>query len=954
MLKRIISFSLLLLFFQNGFCIDPEKITDPTIINYDRTDYNASTQNWAIAQGADNIMWFANIGEILWFNGSEWGSVAIPNSSIVRSVSWISDNTILAGAFAEFGSIEKDIYGDYYYSSWLDKIPEKYRNLTDIWKIYELNNTVYLQTFEYILMFRNNAFIGAFETPTQFRFSFISNGRLYIEEIGTGLKVLIDNDLTTLEKGEFFQDKVICSVGHASGRLTIGTMQNGIFIFRNGTWEEWDTELNRQLKEHILFCGLQMEKNLYIFGTVKNGAIITNEKGEIQKVLNKKNGLQNNTVLSVFRDNEKNIWLGLDKGIDYIKVNFQFSRIKSEEGLGTGYASISYNDQLYLGTNQGVYSWSDGANEFQIIENSAGQVWSFEIINDRLYCCHHNGIYRIDEDGAKLIFNNAGTWKLLKVPGKDNTYVAGCYTGLYAIDFGKSIRQWPLEGFNESCRIFEFDEDGSIWMSHGYKGIYRIKTNDEFTFVESVSFFGENQGLPSNTNNEVFKYGEHIIVAAKDGFYSYNDIIGLMQPFTSWNEMLRVEHPVTKVYTDPWGRISIFNGGKITWALINEDTLTYIDEYSFLPLKNIIFHAFENIYFLSHDIALIGTTEGFCLYNRNLQFSQNSTVPLEVSHLYSIVGRNGLPKRINHAYGSRNLRLPYQQNNLFIDLSAPLFQNKEFLEIRYRINNSPESTKVLNNQVVLQDLEDKKYIIEIIAEDLARKTFSEPLVVEVIILPPWFRRWFAYIAYSVLLIALILTAVLILRKYFERLKRREQLFQRKKMMQQQMKLQEQAEAAEKQIIIMKNEKLELENRIKAEEIANSTMELVYKNKMLINVKENLKIIQKENSIEVRNNAIKSILRQIDRDLNNEEKWIVFEKNFDEVHENFLNRLKESHPALTAKDLRLCAYLRMNLSSKEIAPLLRISIRSVEISRYRLRKKLGLQRDHNLSDYILLF
>jgi AraC family chitin signaling transcriptional activator len=124
--------------------------------------------------------------------------------------------------------------------------------------------------------------------------------------------------------------------------------------------------------------------------------------------------------------------------------------------------------------------------------------------------------------------------------------------------------------------------------------------------------------------------------------------------------------------------------------------------------------------------------------------------------------------------------------------------------------------------------------------------------------------------------------------------------------------------------------------------------------MLLTVKEKLKNIQSEKNIDTRNGVIRQMLRSIDRDLNNMEKWKVFDENFDEVHEDFMNRFKEKHANITAKDMRLCALLRMNLSSKEIAPLLRISIRSVEISRYRLRKKIDLPHDINLTDYIVHF
>ena len=89
-------------------------------------------------------------------------------------------------------------------------------------------------------------------------------------------------------------------------------------------------------------------------------------------------------------------------------------------------------------------------------------------------------------------------------------------------------------------------------------------------------------------------------------------------------------------------------------------------------------------------------------------------------------------------------------------------------------------------------------------------------------------------------------------------------------------------------------------------------------------------------------------------MTSEESWRIFEDNFNEVHEDFLKRLKQQFPDLSPGDLKLAAYLRMNLSSKEISPLLFISVRSIENKRSRLRKKLGLKEEDNLVDFIICF
>ena len=81
-------------------------------------------------------------------------------------------------------------------------------------------------------------------------------------------------------------------------------------------------------------------------------------------------------------------------------------------------------------------------------------------------------------------------------------------------------------------------------------------------------------------------------------------------------------------------------------------------------------------------------------------------------------------------------------------------------------------------------------------------------------------------------------------------------------------------------------------------------------------------------------------------------WEQFARHFDQVHSHFLKKVRQHYPQLTVKDHRLCAYLRMNLSSKEMASLMNISVRSVEVARYRLRKKLALESEVNLVEFML--
>ncbi|MBT8221926.1 MAG: LuxR family transcriptional regulator, partial [Eudoraea sp.] len=151
---------------------------------------------------------------------------------------------------------------------------------------------------------------------------------------------------------------------------------------------------------------------------------------------------------------------------------------------------------------------------------------------------------------------------------------------------------------------------------------------------------------------------------------------------------------------------------------------------------------------------------------------------------------------------------------------------------------------------------------------------------------------------------------------------------------------------DKEIIRIKNDQLKADFKDKSNELAASTMSIIKKNQLLSQVKEQLTAAQDDNG------SVKKIVAIIDRNLKQTDDWELFKEAFNNADRDFLKNLEKTHPNLTPNDIRLCSYLRLNLSSKEMAELLHISPRSVEIKRYRLRKKLNLTHDENLVSYIL--
>ena len=138
------------------------------------------------------------------------------------------------------------------------------------------------------------------------------------------------------------------------------------------------------------------------------------------------------------------------------------------------------------------------------------------------------------------------------------------------------------------------------------------------------------------------------------------------------------------------------------------------------------------------------------------------------------------------------------------------------------------------------------------------------------------------------------------------------------------------------------------------ELAQAKVEVIHKTETLMKLKEQLELLIKNSDDLNHSKHLKNIWIIVHNELEDSDNWDNFSMNFDRAHNDFLKRIKNEFPHLSAKDLKLCAYLRMNMSTKEIAPLLNISIRGVEIGRYRIRKKLGIPHQQNLNEYMMTY
>lgn len=935
--------------------------TIPFLKHYPKSVYKAGTQNWQIIQSANDVIYFANNYGVLKFDGNHWQLKPIDNNSVVRSICEIGKDSILVGGYAEFGLIQTNKFGDMYYESWLDKVPQEHLGFREVWRIYSVDNKVFVQSFTHLLVFEDGIFKHCFRSQEQFKYMFKLNGRIYIQDLGVGVFLFSNKELKKLDEFDYYNDKEIWSLIPLNNNIIlVGTQLNGVFIQENLKNSIWNSAANNFVKKNNLFCALKMSNDRLIFGTIQGGYIETDLQGNITSFVNKKSGLQNNTVLCLFEDRQKNIWIGLDNGIDYALLNAPLLIVKKRDGFGMGYASAMFNDKLYVGTNQGLYyipvdektNKHSFNNDFKAFKEAQGQVWNLVVINNELFVCHNFGLFQIKDNKLIKLNVNAGVWNIKPFPLMPDLLLIGSYEGFYVYNKKSGVIK-KIKGFDLPVRRFEFDSNNEVFLSHGYKGIYHLRIDLTSSTCVLVNQFDSKNGLPFNHGNDLFKLKDKLIVTTDSAVYSYSGKSFSKYPI--WNSFFNNDvSGITSLNEIDENIYYCFKNGflyKITWL---NDNMFDVQNEQFALVSNTFPRGYENMLVLSESDYLFGNEHGFILYDSKKSYYKNNLIKLDLHKVHFV------DKELNNqhvlSYTKTDGRyildkLPYQKNKLIFSLSMPEYSSAIGIFHRYRLNNGPWSNWKSGHELHFNNLKEGHYVIQIECS----KNKSEPdsqVSISLTIEPPLYRRWYSYLFYLFLFFASTLIASYLIKRKIAYEKRKESISQQRKTIENKIKLKQKAEHAQVELALMKNERLKTDIRHKSKELANTTMSIIQKNQMLQQIKDVLVKLGRNDIKYKENKEVGRLIKKINREIDNQDNWTVFERNFDKVHENFLIRIKETHNDLTPKDLRLAAYLRMNLASKEIAPLLNISVRSVEISRYRLRKKMNLEHDQNLTEYLI--
>ncbi len=773
---------------SSGFLFSQKPEGAPFIRNYSPKEYDASSDNWAIAQDKRGIMYFGNASGVLEYDGTKWTLIYVANVSLVRSIAIDSSGTIYIGAVGEFGFISPNEKGVMVYHSLLEKLPKEERDFADVWKTYVTPEGVYFQTFTKLIRINNNS-VKIWKPETSFHFSFLVNNKFYINEKEKGLKTIVNDEIVLVNGGSIFSGlRIYSMLPYPENKILIATREKGLMLMdekqslNDSAIHFLNSKINTYLINDQVYGGVMLNNGSYAFATLKNGVLITDINCNTIQLLNKKSGLQEDIVKSVNTDNQNNLWVALGKGISHAEISSPLTSLNDAQGLkGSIQDIVKYKNSLYIATSLGVFKAVDGY--FVPISGITSQTWSLKITaiekDSFLLASTEAGIFKIENVTGSILKEGFGYTLYQSKINSERVFI-GMSDGLSSLRYenGKWINEDYINGIDKEIRSVAEDKNGDLWLGTPFDGLIKIdftentslKNSLVTTWNKSYKIYNYDtvSGLPDMKYNIPYNFKNKIVFATFKGIYEFDQTSSQFNPSKILSSELK-ESQVYRFVPKDSSTIWMFT---VTLSSSKETGIAYLQKdntYSWYskPFGKIRESEIHAIFPDKNGVTWLGGPDGLLRYDENVKkdFSKNF-----YAHIRKvIIGKDSLIFGGTFYTIQDSFNIPilsqekfliptisFASNSLRFEYSTTSFGDEKSNEFSIYLEGFDEgwsdwSTKNLKEYT---NLKEGKYIFHLKAKNIYG-TESIESTYEFIISPPWYRTIWAYISYIIVFICFV-------------------------------------------------------------------------------------------------------------------------------------------------------------------------------------------------------
>ncbi len=757
----------------------------PNIRNYSPKEYDAMPQNWAIIQDQRGVMYFGNWNGVLEYDGVTWRLIHTPNKSGVRSFAMDEHGRIYVGAVGDLGYLAPDSLGQLQFVSLLDHVTQEGRGFNEVWYAYAASQGVYFGTDRMLLRWDGSR-MRSWKASTLFSRLFMVRDRIFLRQWDVGLLEMVGDSLRLLPHGErFAEERIYIMLPYDEERVLIGTRGQGLFLHDGKTLQPFETPLQNYLRENLLYFGAVLPNHTFALATTRGGVIIMDKQGGCVQLLNRATGLQDESVNAVYVANDNALWLALGHGITRVETDAPFSFFGEQAGIKDFVASIlRHRGRLYIATGLGVYYLQTQPQAVQSqkapadfgalpqqavfipVQGIQAQSWSLLAVRDALLVATPFGVYQITDDTAAFMKESvSGGFAALTLyrSSRDSSRVfIGLYDGLAVLRYehGHWLDEGRVSGIHEPIWSIEENAQGQLWMGTESQGVLRVEFAEAPLRAAQVERFDYRHGLPRGWVG-VYSAGGRPVFTSDEGLYRYDETQRTFHRDSSFSSIFADgSRDVEVVMEDHHGNVWLGSeeAAEINYA-VQQPSGAYV--WMQMPSQRFPKAPIWAIYPEKNGITWFGGPDGLLRYDANIPTSHAQEFAalirrVKTSETASIFG--GAPKlqlaESSAAEDTQIVVLPYSRNALRFEYSATNFAMESENRFQTFLAGYDEGwsdwTKVTQKEYT--NLFEGEYRFHVRARNTYQHVSREDVYV-FRILPPWYRTWWAYASYGVLLAA---------------------------------------------------------------------------------------------------------------------------------------------------------------------------------------------------------
>ncbi len=920
MKSKILHFGLFL--FLYVACTVPASAQVAThITNFNHKAYTGGVQNWGSAISADQNLYVGNNNGLLRYNGNDWLLLEPGERATVRAVHIVKNRVYTAGD-NNIGYWEQDPLGKPTYTSLLPQVNQLGTTGETFWSIGSLDKYVYFQSFGNIILYDGQC-VDYLVRQDFYSLLFQANGKLFIQKFGNSLQQIDGNKLIDFSDDPVFKrEEVKFIYALTPDKYLIGFSNGELYTIENGALRMIARVVNENNLPVRIDCGSIWKDETLAVGTIGDGLFLISLSDLKQTHIHTPQ-LQDLNIHSVCFADEDFLWLALDNGISSVILNPKLYLWKSYTEIGTFFDAAQFNGKTYVASNQGMYLFEEGGRKVQ----TPILPLQFCNLKNELLCGTTSALYKMTSQHPyfQRFCDVNGVEQYEYIADRGNEYILlRAYSGISLLQYKDHTWQYLSTVVGTVNYRYIMPENlYTVWTLHPEKGISRLRIHEKLDQVAGSDNFTEIDGYSNLTNISIFKIEERVLFATPKGIYLFD---------LAAKTFRRQEKLSSQImYLDKLQSISTAYGNNVWVAANNELFLYRITDLSAellfsLPFVHNEFTLYDkhlNIRSVNDSVAFVSTCEGTVVID-NGKISQNETGKhtLRIEAFY-YTGKGESPVYVD--FRNPKIELPNTATNIMIRVCAGMQTYPASVSYRLPGVSDEWSEWQTSGIIHFTNLPSGTYKLEI--KDSSRNSMAIFLLVA----PPLFQRTWMILLYVLVLIIITIIAV----TYVSGKKRK--TLQRKH-----------AEELQKQEYKQLKEKFATQG----EELKNRIRYLSQKQELLDTISSEIENQKQELGDRYPNKLYLKLMKIIQDGATEKDKYLSYENYFVEAHYDFMLRMRDTHPVLSASELKFCCLLRANLSTKDIAVIMGIAVRSVELKKHRLKQRIGLESGKSLTSYIL--